>query len=85
MMNNRQLKTKSSIEDVVNGYKSVKLCYCYVEESSVTLTDANHRADKYPFIAKKILSKFPEIKFVYFTGGWTTYVYSKNTLKYLGL
>lgn len=37
------------------------------------------------FAAKRILAKYPQVKFVHFTGGWTEHVYSRETLKWAGL
>ena len=39
---------------------------------------------KYPYIAKKILDKFPEIGVVHFTGGWIESVCTRETLRYAG-
>ena len=38
-----------------------------------------------PYAAKRILRKFPEIRMVHFTGGWTEHVYTRNTLKWMAI
>lgn len=80
-MNANELQAKKAIEEIISGYKSVHLIYCYVEGDSVTLTDSKQRRDKYPFIAKRILNMLPEIGHVIFTGGNRIHVYTRNTLK----
>ena len=36
------------------------------------------------WLAKRILDKFPEVYWVRFVGGWTTWIYSRETLKWAG-
>ena len=38
----------------------------------------------YQNIAVRILNKFPEIKVVHYTGGWTESVYTRETLRWGG-
>ena len=38
-----------------------------------------------PYVAKRILSKRPEIRMVHFTGGWLEHVYSRESLKWAGI
>ena len=42
------------------------------------------RSNKMPFVALRILRKFPEIRMVHFTGGWTESVYTRETLRWAG-
>ena len=37
------------------------------------------------WLAKRLLARFPKVYWVRFVGGWTTSVYSRETLKWLGL
>ena len=38
-----------------------------------------------PFAAKRILSMHEGIRYVHFTGGWTEHVYTRETLKWMGI
>ena len=42
------------------------------------------RACIYPFIALRILNKYPNIRVVHFTGDWVEGVYTRETLKWAG-
>ena len=77
---------KVGIEGLVRRYyRSMRVIYCHVEGSTALLTDSNHRKDKYPYVAKRILQKYPELTHVHFTGEYMIYVYTRNTLKWIGL
>ena len=39
---------------------------------------------KYPFMAKRILDKYKEIRTVHFTGAWLESVYTRETLRRVG-
>lgn len=39
---------------------------------------------KYEYVAKRLLDNFPEVSWVFFEGGFQTYVYSRETLKWAG-
>jgi hypothetical protein len=43
------------------------------------------KAKNMAYAAKRILTKFPEIVWVHFTGGWFEHVYSRDTLRWGGL
>lgn len=67
------------------NYKSSKACYVSVNGENVTILDSGLPIRYYPYAAKKILAKYPELDFVHFTGQWTEYFYSRNTLKWLAV
>ena len=80
-----RFKTQLEIAELLDkNYRSVRAIYCYYENESVTITLNTPKKALYPFIAKRILDKFSEVRWVYFTGGFQTYVYSRETLKYGG-
>ena len=42
------------------------------------------KASNMAFASKRILAKYPQVKYVHFTGGWMEHVYTRETLKWLG-
>lgn len=36
------------------------------------------------YLAKRLLDRFKDVYWIRFTGGWNTWIYSRETLKYLG-
>ena len=52
---------------------------CYL-----TLKVNGMKSKNMAFCAKRILTKYPQIRYVHFTGGWTEHVYTRETLRWLG-
>lgn len=79
----------TDIKNIIeNHYKGTNCAY--VSFSSrypdyVTLIVIGMKTRNMPYAAKRILEAYPEVKFVHFTGGWTEYVYSRETLKWAGI
>ena len=67
------------------NYKQSHAIYVYFNGNDISITDDRLPFRYYPFAAKKILAKYPQIRMVYFLGGWTTHVYSRETLKWLAI
>lgn len=73
-------KIKATIE---NNYKDV--CVGDIElDGDYLIIKAFASSSKLPFIAKRILDKYKNIRVVHFTGGWTESVYTRETLKWAG-
>ena len=66
-------------------YKSVKVRNIELSDSGSYLTILTDFAPHpMPYIAVRILNKYPEIRMVHFTGGWTEIVFSRETLRWGG-
>lgn len=83
-----RVRTMDKICRIIEGYKG-----CVVPFGGIDISDAgdylmlkvpNMQEKNMPLAAKKILNRFREIRMVQFTGGWTEYVYSRETLKWAG-
>ena len=73
------------IHNLLQSYKSVGNCLVKLDGKEAVVICAPAADTRYlPNIAKKILDKFSDLRWVYFTGQWTTHVYSRNTLSYMG-
>ena len=79
----------SNAEHIVNKYKNA-----FIEKKDIdlsrdndylTLKPINLYGRNMPYAAKKILKRFPEIRYVHFTGGWVENVYSRETLRWGGM
>lgn len=70
---------------LTSSYKNSNPAYISVSDDYVTILDKGIAFRFLPYAAKRILDKFPQIRMVHFTGGWTEHVYTRNTLKWLGL
>lgn len=70
-------------ELIKKNYKRAELQSVYVEEEYCLLRCFTAKRN-YPFIAKRLLNKFPELKTIHFTGGFIEDVYTRNTLAWGG-
>ena len=86
------MKTKIEIQQEI--FALIKKHYKSSECHYVSLTDTMDYAiicdtrlcvRNYPFIAKRILNNYPQIRVVMFIGGFQDYVYTRNTLKWLAV
>ena len=82
--------TKNIICNILEkNYKGVYVPYGGIELSKggdyLLLKVQGMKERNMPWAAKRILNRFPEIKMIHFTGGWTEYVYTRNTLKWMGI
>ena len=88
LSNNKDMNTKIKdgiFELLTRSYKKSNPAYINVHGEYVTILD-NGIAFRYlPYAAKKILAKYPQIRMVHFTGGWTEHVYSRETLKWMAI
>ena len=83
-MNDMENEIRNIIE---THYKGVDCAYVHCGKYSsdyVTLIVLGMKHRNMPFAAKRILEAFPKVKWVHFTGGWTEYVYSRETLRWAG-
>lgn len=79
-MNTQEIKNL-----IEKNYKSVKVKFLELSDSDSYLTIHTDFAPyPTPYIAVRILNKYPEIRMVHFTGGWTEIVYTRETLKWGG-
>lgn len=73
------------IHNLLKSYKSVGSCLVNLDRNESVIICAPAADTRYlPNIAKKILDKFSDLQWVYFTGQRTTYAYTRSTLSYLG-
>lgn len=50
----------------------------------LTLNCTFSRSGMHPFVALRIINKYPDIRIVHFTGGFIDGVYTRETLRYGG-
>ena len=75
------LPTEQEIKSFIHKhYKSAKVNAVAVEPEEVSI---NMEGAKMAFVAKRIIDKY-HFKWVRFVGGWNTWVYSRETLKWAG-
>lgn len=81
--------TKNIICGILEKYKGVHVPQGGIELSKggdyLMLKAQGMTGRNMPLAAKRILARFPEIRMVHFTGGWTEHVYSRNTLKWMAI
>lgn len=78
--------TKSIICNIIEkNYKGTNCCYCNCGGGYATLIVIGMKERNMPYAAKRILEACREINFVHFTGRWVEHVYSRNTLKWMGI
>lgn len=65
-------------------YKRTKVTYAFLKGDYLTMMIENCAWHRYPWIAKRILDNFPQVRVVHFTGNWTEAVYTRETLKWAG-
>lgn len=84
-MNEKELKTRDKIvETLRKHYKRTNITYACVSGDYLTMIVENCASYRYPWIAKRVLDTYPEIRVVHFTGNWIEGVYTRNTLEYCG-
>ena len=70
---------------IEKNYKNVRVKRIELSDSNSCLTILTDFAPHCtPYIAVRILNKYPEIRMVHFTGGWTEIVYTRETLRWGG-
>lgn len=74
---------KKVMELIRKHYKTVRIDRAELSGDYLILHGVrfNH---KEPFVALRILNKFPDIRVVHFTGAWMEGVYTRETLKWGG-
>ena len=79
--------TKNIISGILGKYKGVKVQGIELSKGGdyLMLKAQGMTERNMPLAAKRILARFPEIRMVHFTGGWTEHVYSRNTLKWMAI
>lgn len=86
MRDMNSIETQNEIFELLKkAYKRSNAIYVYFNGETVSITDKGLPFRYYPFAAKKILAKYPQVRMVYFLGGWTTHVYSRETLKWMAI
>lgn len=73
---------EKKIKDLLKKhYKNIRIGNVEVCPESVYLTV---NGAKYEYVAKRILDTFFHINWVFFEGGFDTWAFSRNTLKWAG-
>ena len=84
-MNELELERLGGVLDTLRkNYKRTKFIYAYLKGDYLTLMAENCAWHRYPWIAKRILDNYHDVRVVHFTGGWTEGVYTRETLKWAG-
>jgi len=78
--------TDNIIALVEKNYKGVTIPKNGInnEHGYLVIKPTGLASNKMPFVALRILRKYPEIRIVQFTGGWVEAVYTRETLKWAG-
>ena len=71
------------IELIRKHYKTVRIEKATLEGDYLMLRGVFFN-NKEPFVALRILNKFPNIRVVHFTGAWMEGVYTRETLRWGG-
>ena len=74
-------------EIIEKNYKGVTVEYVHAgiySSDYITLVAIGMKHRNMPYAAKRLREAFPQVKWVHFTGGWTEYVYSRETLRWAG-
>ena len=69
---------------IEKNYKHTTVEAIKVNGEVVVLKCHTGRSGVHPFIALRILNKYPKIRGVHFTGGWIEGYYTRETLKWGG-
>ena len=69
-------------ELISRHYKRAEVCRVSVDLDRIVV---QMRGVKPEWVAKRLLDKYPSIYWIFFEGGWGTWVFSRETLKWLGL
>ena len=79
---------KERIKEIIHSnYKNASCGYVGVSSDGdyATLIVLHLHTRFMPYAAKRILEEFPTVRYVHFTGGWTEHVYSRETLRWMGI
>ena len=78
----------NKVDEIVNvierSYKGSRVHTIDLNGDYLTLDCTFSRNGIHPYVALRILNKYPDIRVVHFTGGWAEGVYTRNTLSYCG-
>lgn len=69
---------------IESNYKRSRVHSIDLMGDYLTLDATFDRAGTHPFVALRILNKYPDIRTVHFTGGWVEGVYTRETLRWSG-
>lgn len=76
---------EKEIKALIEGnYKRTKVESIGLYDDYLKMVCHAGRSRIHPFIALRILNKYPSIRVVHFTGGWVEAVYTRETLKWGG-
>lgn len=85
MILKRRYKMKDAIVKLIeSNYKKSRVWKIDLSGDYLTLNCTTNRGGLHPYIALRILNKYPEIRTVHFTGGWVEGVYTRETLRWSG-
>ena len=74
---------------ILEGYKGVYVPFGGISLSEscdyVTVRAMDMKGRNMPYASQKILKRYPQIRYVHFTGGWQEHIYTRETLKWLGM
>jgi len=84
-MNKTELEIRDNVVEMLKKhYKRTRVIFAILRNDYLTLIAENCAWHRYPWVAKRILDTFPQIRIVHFTGSWTESVYTRETLKRAG-
>ena len=69
-------------KEIITHYKGVRLEFVQISDDYLMMK-VHTQMHKYPFIAKRILDKYKEIRAVHFTGALEDF-YTRETLRWVG-
>lgn len=75
------MSTTEIRELIARHYRRAEVSTVEVDTDRIVL---KMRGVKPEWVAKRLLNKYQEIYWVFFEGGWGTWVFSRETLKWMG-
>ena len=69
---------------IEKNYKTIEIESVRVQDEVVVIRCYMKKWGTEPYIALRILNKYPKFRLVWFTGGWMEGVYTRETLKWGG-
>ena len=77
-------KINNIVELIESNYKRSRVHTIDLSYDYLTLNCTFGRSGMHPYVALRILNKYPEIRVVHFTGDYIEGVYTRETLKWCG-
>lgn len=75
---------EKEIQNILSSYKHIGATKVSTSNNSVTINAPDASNELMGLASTKILNKYPDMEIIYWTGHFSTWVFTRNTLRYAG-